>query len=135
MGEKISTTSMTPSVIVNVKEKVGQFFKGKLLVHKIAESQYKDDKTGGNKNFDIYEFLAEETDMRLQRKKGKEYMDVPETEEVSEVTVFAPTRLHNALSQIKPGERVKFTYLGLGKATRRGGKPHEYDVERLAEGE
>jgi len=125
----LSTTTLESTPIVNVRGEKGQFFVGTLVGHKSVESQYKDDK-GNKKNFDIYDFTIEDGDMQVQKKVGKEYVDTPVGVGDS-VAVFAPTRLNNALKQAAVGSRIKITYLGLGKATKRGGKPHEYEVEVL----
>ena len=129
MGKQLSTAGqgLLPSVIVNVKGEEDQFFVGKLTAAKTAPSPYKD-INGNPKRFNIYEFELVETDMELTTKKGSAYVMVKGAPGDS-VSVFAPTRLHNALSQASIGDVVSFKYEGLGKATKMGGKPHEYTVE------
>ena len=92
-------------------------------------SQYKNED-GSAKNYNVYEFAIEDTDMPIQKKDGKEYIEAEVTAGDS-VSVFAPTRLNNALTKANNGDRIKITYMGLGKATKFGGKPHEFDVEVL----
>jgi hypothetical protein len=129
MGTKLSTSSKEGTPVVNVKSVTGQYFVGTLESHKQIDSQYKNED-GTAKKFDIYQFLVEDTDMAIQRKQGKEYVDA-DVSVGTEVSIFASTRLNNALRQAKNGDRLKITYLGLGKATKFGGKPHQYDVEVL----
>lgn len=130
MSKQLSTAgrSLTPSVIVNVKGEKGQFFVGKLLAAKKAPSPYKD-VNGNIKPFNIYEFELEETDMELTVKKGSAYVLVKDVTAGMPVSIFAPTRLHNALSQASVGDVITIKYDGLGKATKMGGKPHEFSVE------
>jgi hypothetical protein len=35
------------------------------------------------------------------------------------------------LRQAEVGWKIKIVYLGLGKATKFGGKPHDYEVEQI----
>jgi hypothetical protein len=129
MGTKLNTESLIPSTILNIRGQAGQFFQGTILSRKQQKSPYKKED-GTVRMFDIYEMSIEDTDMATQRKEGKEYVDVP-VKVGDTVTVFAPTKLNNALRQVNDGTRVKFTYLGLGKAANGGGKPHMYEVEAL----
>ena len=128
MGTKYSTSSQTfdPSVIVNVRGEEGEFFVGKLLAAKTAPSQYKN-ADGSAKVHNIYEFALVDTDMELTVKKGTAYV-LAKAEKGSTVSLFAPTRLNNALKQIPVGTTVSIKYLGLGKAGRMGGRPHDYEV-------
>lgn len=132
MGKKLSTAgqSFEPTVGVNVRGEEGQFFIGVLMGHKSPPSQYKK-QDGSIRNHEVYEFELEETDMELTIKKNTAYVLVKDGEPGMPVSMFAPTRLHNALLQATPGDRIKITYLGLGKAGKMGGKPHTYDVEVL----
>jgi hypothetical protein len=84
---------------------------------------------------DIYILSVIDTDMgTVQKAQGsKEYTEV-DVAPGDKVTVFPPTRLNNALKQTKDGDIVLFTYLGLGKATGRGGKPHTFEVDLLEGG-
>lgn len=129
MGTKLSTGSMDATPLVNIREQKGQFFIGTLGEHRQIDSQYKNED-GTAKKFDIYDFAIEDTDMAIQKKEGKEYVEA-KVEVGDTVAVFAPTRLNNALRRAVPGARLKITYMGLGKATKFGGKPHEFDVEVL----
>lgn len=129
MGMKLSTNSMNSSPLVNVRDAKGQYFIGVLGEHRQTDSQYKNED-GTAKKYDIYEFAIEDTDMAIQKKEGKEFVNV-NVAEGDTVTVFAPTRLNNALKQAPKGSKIKITYMGLGKATKFGGKPHEYEVEVL----
>jgi hypothetical protein len=130
---KLSTDSNTLSsdVVVNVATTKGQYFKGKVESRKLIDSKYKNDD-GSKKMRDIYILSVIDTDMdTVQKKQGsKEYTEVS-VAPGDKVTVFPPTRLNNALKQTKDGDIVLFTYLGLGKATGRGGKPHTFDVELI----
>lgn len=130
---KLSTDSNTLSsdVVVNVTTQKGQYFKGKVESRKSIKSAYKNDD-GSIKMRDIYVLSVIDTDMMtLQKVQGsKEYTEVS-VAPGDKVTVFPPTRLNNALKQTKDGDVVLFTYLGLGKATGRGGKPHTFDVELI----
>lgn len=130
---KLSTDSNTLSsdVVVNVTTQKGQYFKGKVESRKSIKSTYKNDD-GSIKMRDIYVLSVIDTDMMtLQKVQGsKEYTEVS-VAPGDKVTVFPPTRLNNALKQTKDGDVVLFTYLGLGKATGRGGKPHTFDVELI----
>jgi hypothetical protein len=129
MGTKLSTRSDSKSVVVNVRGEKGQFFQGELAAHKQADSKYTNED-GSKKKLEIYEFKVEDTNMQLQKQEGKEYVEAT-VAPGDIVSLFAPTRLNNALRQASVGQHIKFTYLGLGKATGRGGKPHEYDVEAI----
>jgi hypothetical protein len=128
MGTKLSTETSGSSVILNVRGQVNQFFQGTIVSRKKQKSPYKKED-GTDRMFDIYELAIEDTDMQTQQKSGKDYVDVP-VKVGDKVSVFAPTKLNNAFAQVPDGTRVRFVYLGLGKATR-GGKPHTYDVEAL----
>lgn len=128
MGTKLNTSSGTNTPVVSVKEKKGTYFVGMLKGYRAQESGYKNEKTGADNPYHIYEFGVVDTDMGVQIKQGKEYVDT-DIGENAVVCLFAPTRLHNALKQASMGQTIKITYLGLGKATKFGGKPHEYDVE------
>jgi hypothetical protein len=129
MGRSLSTDSGGNSILVNVRGEKGQVFIGKLLASKTVESKYKTD-SGEPKLYNIYTFAVEDTTMETQRKEGKEYKNV-DIEPGTTVDLFAPTRLNNALRQAEIGWRIKIEYLGLGKATGKGGKPHTYSVEVL----
>ncbi len=129
MGTKLSTSSQGSSVLVGIRGEKGSYFVGVFQAHKQATSQYKDEE-GNAKMFDIYEFKLEDTDMKLEKKDGKIYNEVGGVPGM-DVALFAPTRLNNALRQAEVGQKIKITYLGLGKATKFGGKPHEYEVEVL----
>lgn len=129
---KLSTSgSLTSDVVVNVSTEKDQYFKGRIISRKSIESAYKNED-GSKKMRDIYIFSVIDTNMEtVQKAQGsKEYKPV-DVAEGDAVTVFAPTRLNNALKQTKDGDTVKFVYLGKGKATKFGGKPHEYDVELI----
>lgn len=130
MGTKLSTSSkeFAPTIGVNVRGEEGQFFIGVLTAHKSPPSQYKK-QDGSIRNHEVYEFELEDTDMELTVKKGNGYALVKDAEPGTPVAVFAPTRLHNGLSQAKIGDRLSIKYLGLGKAGKMGGKPHTYEVE------
>jgi len=128
MGTKLSTSSLESTPVINVRGDKGQYFVGKLLSHKTTPSQYKDEKTGEPKVHHIYEFAIEDTNMRIERKEGKEYVEA-KVIEGDTVSIFAPTRLNNALRQATAGQRITIKYLGMGKATKFGGKPHDYEVE------
>lgn len=128
MGTKLSTSSVTFPPSVNVRGEKGQYFKGELLGHKAVEGQFVDERTGKKKLANYYSFKVLDTDMAIQRKEGKEYVDVAVNVGDS-VEIGAPTRLNNALSKASVGQIITIKYLGLGKATGKGGKPHEYEVE------
>jgi hypothetical protein len=123
---------MSSDVVVNVTTTKGQYFKGKIESRKRIKSAYKNED-GTVKMRDIYILSVIDTDMgTVQKKQGsKEYTEVS-VDVGTKVTVFPPTRLNNALKQTKDGDIVLFTYLGLGKATGRGGKPHTFEVDLLA---
>jgi hypothetical protein len=127
VGTKLNTSSLGASVIVNVRGEKGTYFVGKLLGHKQVASPYKNE-TGIVKNYEVYEFAVEDTTMETHKKEGKEYKNV-DVAAGDAVSIFAPTRLNNALRQAEVGWKIKITYLGLGKATKFGGKPHDYEVE------
>lgn len=129
MGTKLSTASadIKPTPVINVRGTKGETFTGTLISHKTHPNGYKNEK-GEEGVHNIYEFVVEETDMSAQIKSGKEYVDA-DISDGDTVNLFAPTRLNNALRQAEKGMRLKITYLGKGKATKFGGKPHEYDVE------
>lgn len=131
MGTKLSTASaeLKNSPVVNVRGAKGEYFIGTWVGHKTVANGYKNDK-GEEGSHQIYTFTIEDTDMGTQIKQGKEYIDT-EVSEGMEVVLFAPTRLHNALRQAEKGMKLKITYLGKGKATKFGGKPHDYEVEIL----
>lgn len=132
MGQKLSTASgeLKSTPVVNVRGEKNQYFIGTFAGHKQVASSFKNEKTGEARMQDIYEFTLEDTDMELLVKQGTSYtptkMVVGDT-----VSIFAPTRLNNALVQATKGMRLQITYLGLGKASKFGGKPHMYDVEVL----
>ncbi len=130
MGKSLSTASrsMEPSVTVNVRGEEGQTFVGILKAARTAPSRFKD-QAGNVRNHNIYEFELLETDMELTVKKGDAYVLAKSAKAGDIVSIFAPTRLHNALSQASVGDTITVQYLGLGKATKMGGKPHEYKVE------
>ncbi len=129
MGRSLSTASkeLTPTPVVQVRGEVGQFFEGKLLSHKTTKSKWlKEDGTPRLQH--IFEFAIQDTDMELQIKKNDEY--IPADVSVGEtVAIFPPTRLANGLIEAQIGEIIRIEYLGVGKAGRRGGKPHLYKVE------
>lgn len=129
MPKELSTSSRSidPSVVANVRGEEGQFFSGKLVAKKTAPSQYKK-QDGSIRDHNIYEFTLEETDMELTVKKGSDYVLVKDIKHGMPVSIFAPTRLHNALSQANIGDVITVTYTGLGKAGKKGGKPHTYKV-------
>jgi len=129
MGRKLSTTTQDSKPIVSVKETKGQFFIGVREEHRQVESQFKNED-GTNKKFDVYDFLVEDTDMALLLKEGKEYV-IAKVEVGASVAITYSFRLNNALKQTSAGDRIKFVYMGLGKATKFGAKPHEYEVEVL----
>lgn len=126
---KLSTASaeMKNTPVVNVRGAKGEYFEGILNGSRPVKSAYKNED-GSDKMQNIYEFIVEDTTMGIQIKKDKEYIDAT-VEAGDTVSMFAPTRLNNALRQATNGMRLKITYLGLGKAAKKGGKPHEYDVE------
>ncbi len=68
--------------------------------------------------------------MAIQQKVGKEYISV-EAKPGSRVAIFAPTRLNNALKRAVIGDRIWIKYMGEGKPTKFGGKPHEFQAEVL----
>ncbi len=129
MGRSLSTASkeLTPTPVVQVRGEAGQFFEGKLLSHKTTKSKWlKEDGTPRLQH--IFEFAIQDTDMELQIKKNDEY--VPADVNIGEtVAIFPPTRLANGLIEAQVGEVIRIEYLGVGKAGRRGGKPHLYKVE------
>lgn len=122
MGKKLSTASpdMEKTPTVHVRGEKGQYFIGALMKHKQVNSKFKD-ADGNVRLQDLYEFAIEDTDMDI----------TGEAEAGATVSIFAPTRLNNALRQAELGQRIKIVYLGVGKATGKGGKPHTYDVEIL----
>lgn len=131
MGRPLSTASkeLVKTPCVQVRGEKGQFFVGTLVDHKSSKSKkyVKDD--GSPKVQHVFEFAIQDTDMEIQISNDKgEYVEasvgVGDT-----VAVFPPTRLLNALLEAQKGETIRFEYLGLGKAGKRGGKPHEYKVE------
>lgn len=129
MGTKLSTASpeMKNTPVVNVRGAKGEYFQGILTGVRAVKSGFKNDD-GSDKTQNIYEFTVEDTDMEVSIKEGKEYI-AANVGDGDTVGIFAPTRLNNALRQATNGMRLKITYLGLGKAAKKGGKPHEYDVE------
>jgi hypothetical protein len=130
---KLSTSGnqFVSDVLVNTTEDDGRYFKGKIISRKPIKSAFKDE-AGNVKMRDIYIFSVIDTNMNtVQKPQGsKEYKPV-DVAPGDSVTVFPPTRLSNALKQTKDGDTVKFVYLGLGKAGKFGGKPHEFDVELI----
>lgn len=132
MGQKLNTSTLenTPVVSVGKGSKPGQYFIGELKGYKQQESPYKNEK-GDKVMWDIYEFTLDDTDMTIQRKVGKEYVNVEEINKGALVSVFAPIRLHTALKQVGPGTRVKFVSLGKGKTNSHGGKAYEFEAETL----
>ncbi len=130
MGKSLSTSSRTmePSVTVNVRGEEGQTFVGILKAARTAPSRFKD-QAGNVRNHNIYEFELLETDMELTVKKGDGYAPVKNSKAGDTVSIFAPTRLHNALSLATVGDTIAIQYLGRGKATKMGGVPHDYKVE------
>lgn len=131
MGRSLSTASkeLTPTPVVQVRGEAGQFFEGKLLSHKTTKSKWlKEDGTPRLQH--IFEFAIQDTDMELQVKENDTYVtanvNIGET-----VAIFPPTRLANGLVEAHVGETIRIEYLGVGKAGRRGGKPHLYKVEVL----
>lgn len=129
MGTKLSTASkeIKNTPVVNVRGTKGEYFQGILTGVRTVKSGFQNED-GSDKTQNIYEFTIEDTTMAIVVKEGKEYIDV-DTKEGDTVSMFAPTRLNNALRQATNGMRLKITYLGLGKAAKKGGRPHEYDVE------
>jgi hypothetical protein len=105
MGTKLSTQGSSSSVTANVRGEKGQYFIGKLLAHKTAASAYKNED-GSAKNYDIYEFSVEDTNMETTKKDGKEYKPV-DVAPGDAVSIFAPTRLNNALRQAEVGWKIK----------------------------
>lgn len=130
MGTKLSTAGQDfePSVTVNVKLEKDQYFVGILKAHKTPPSPYKN-MDGSAKVFNVYEFELVDTDMELTVKKGDAYVPAKGVNGGDMVSIFAPTRLNNALSKASLGSQIKIVYLGKGKAGRMGGQPHTYDVE------
>lgn len=130
MGQKLSTAGQDfePSVTVNVKLEKGQFFKGVLKAHKTPPSPYKN-QDGSAKTFNVYEFELIDTDMELTIKKGDVYVEAKGVTGGDLVSIFAPTRLNNALSKAVLGASIHIMYLGKGKAGKMGGAPHMFDVE------
>lgn len=120
MGNKLSTASpdMKKTPLVNVRGEKKSYFIGKLLGVRSVKSAFKNDD-GSDKMQNVYEFSVIDTDMEISG----------DAAEGSAVGLFAPTRLNNALRQASIGQSLRITYMGLGKATKRGGKPHEYEVE------
>jgi len=131
MGTKIDcNSSAVSSAVVNVRGAKGQTFTGKLINHKTATAPYKNDD-GSDKQMHIFEFIPVDTDMALMRRDAnKEYQET-EVKEGETVCIFPPTRLLLGLNQVAVGSTVKITYMGLGKAGKRGGKPHTYELEVL----
>jgi len=130
MGTKLSTYSDSKNEpVVNITGTKGQYFVGTVKSRKTIDSSFKDEQ-GNPRKRNIYTLAVKDTDMETMLKEGKEYKPV-DIAAGDAVVVFAPTRLDNALKQTKDGDTVKIVYLGLGKATRKGGKPHEFDVELL----
>lgn len=122
MGRKLSGQIMD-SVVINVKDKINQYFIGTLT------SEAKEVKMRKGKGY-VYEFKLEDTDMPTQMKnEDGEYVETP-VEEGDTVSVFAPTVLRLALNRSSVGKRIKFVYLG--KEEGKGSNDyHNYDVEEL----
>lgn len=127
MGAKLSTDSNQSNVIVNVRGEKGSYFVGVLKGYKTVKSQFKNDR-GEDRMYDVYDFAVKETNMETQIKQDGKYVP-KDVEEDEMVAIFAPTRLNNALQRATVETTLKITYLGLGKASKKGGKPHTYDVE------
>jgi hypothetical protein len=130
---KLSTggDGLKSDVVVNVSTEKDQYFKGTVASRKSIKSAFKNDD-GSVKMRDIYIFTLIDTNMEtMQKAQGsKEYKSV-DVSAGDSVTVFAPTRLNNALKQTKDGDTVKFVYLGKGEKTKFGGRAHQYDVELI----
>lgn len=128
MSRELSTASQTfePTPVVQVRGEKGQVFKGILKGHKERDSQYVDEE-GNPRKQHIYEFSVLDSTMDIQVKEGKDYKSV-DVQQGDTVAIFAPSRLNNALKQAKVEETIEITYLGLGKASGRGGRAHEYKV-------
>ena len=109
MGQKLSTGSLDATPLVNVRDQKGQYFIGTLGEHRQIDSQYKNED-GTAKKYDIYDFAVEDTDMAIQKKEGKEYIDV-NVSQGDTVAIFAPTRLNNALKRAPKDSRLKITYM------------------------
>lgn len=131
MGTKLSTASqeLKKTPLVNVRGEKGEYFIGVLVGSRAVKSSFKNED-GSDKVQNVYEFAPEDTDMGIVIKDegAKEYRAATEAE-CETVGIFAPTKLNNALKQAEKNMRLKITYLGLGKAAKKGGRPHEYDVE------
>lgn len=120
MGKLSTQGNMKKTPIVHVRGEKKSYFVGTLMASRLVKSQFAN-PDGTEKMQSVYEFAVEDTDMEV----------AGDVENGGTVCIFAPTRLNNALRQATVGQRIKITYLGLGKATKHGGKPHEYEVEVL----
>lgn len=132
MGRSLSTASkeLTPTPVVQVRGNKGEYFEGRLVSHKTTKSKWlKEDGTPRVQH--IFEFAVADTDMELQIKGANGEYGPANVEVGATVAVFPPTRLANALVEAKEGETIRIIYEGVGKAGRRGGKPHLYSVEVL----
>lgn len=112
------------SPVVNIRGKVGNYFKGILksgprVVRMKRGSGY------------VYEFAWLETNAPVQKKneEGK-FVDLESLEENAIVSIFAPTVLKGALDQAKIGETIYIEYLGTA-LNKTGTEFHNFKVEAL----
>jgi hypothetical protein len=124
MGRKLTGNSNTSSVLVQIKEKEGVTFVGKLL------DMGKEVKLKRGKTM-VFTFQAEDGTANYVKKDEKGNYAPAEVKEGEEVSLFAPTVLTKALLKSSVGKRIKITYLGLVQPDSGGSEYHSFDVEEI----
>jgi hypothetical protein len=120
MGRTLTTNG--PSKLVQIKEKEGVTFTGVLL------NMGKEVKMAQGKSM-VFDFSVLDGDVNyVEKQENGKYVGV-DVNEGERVAVFAPSLLARALAQAQVGEKVKITYLGLGKKTKGRNAPHTFDVK------
>lgn len=122
MGRKLSSNG--PSKLVQMKEKEGVTFTGRLL-DTGKEVQMAQGKTK------VFGFEVVDGDVNFVEKDDSGKYKPVDANEGERVAVFAPTLLARSLEQAAVGETIKITYLGLGKKVKGRNAPHTFDVEVL----
>ena len=126
MSKEISTKAddLEPSILIQSKETVGQWFKGKMVSEgRNVESAYENPHR-------VFELEVIDGTMGFVQSKpnneGEKVYTNVDVKVGQVVSVFASRRLARALDQIPVDGIVRFEYIGKVKTAR--GKAHDYKV-------
>jgi hypothetical protein len=113
-----------PTPVVEVNRKVDGFFEGTLTAHREVPGEYE-------KPYQVYNFTAHDLDMTTTVKSADGKYNQIDIKEDAQVSIFAPTRLHNILAEVPMGTKLRIVYKGMVKAGSKGGKAHSFEVFKI----